>query len=594
MSYDYLFEISWEVCNKVGGLNTVVVSKSKKAINLASKLGISNYLLVGPYFPKKAYYEFQELEVPSSFKDVFEELKAEGIICHYGEWLIKGTPKVILVDFNGFIHNRDFIKGKLWEWFGIDSLGAGWDYDEPVTWAWTVGIVVEKILQKYSSSRALVHLHEWLSGAALLYLKRSSVNNRIKSVFTTHATIFGRSLASCDDNFYKSIESMDIDKKSYELCVYAKHFTEKATANNCDIFTTVSNVTSRECKFVLKREPDFVLYNGIDREKFPAIGEIEIKYHKFNRVLKEFISYYFLPYYDMSIENTLFFYTMGRPEFKNKGLDIMIDSLGKLNDILKKYKIDINVVALFFIPYNNLGMDKDLVKRKVLYEDIKDKVEVKFNEIKVKFINSLLKGKKVGPEEIFGKTFSELMYEIKDFKNVVNELPPLSTHVVSSHNEIIDSFVKCGLINRKDDKVKVILYPVYLTGADGLLNLSIYNAACGCDLGIFPSFYEPWGYTPLESAALGVPAITSNLSGFGRFVMENNTHGGIYVIDRENSNYDNSVQQLVDKMLWFVKLNDNDRGLEKIRAKKVASLATWNSFIRNYEKVYLTLMENGN
>ncbi len=592
MLIEYLFEVSWEVCNKVGGINTVVVSKADFMNGINKELGVKNYILIGPYFRKKAYYEFQEKEPSEVLKNVFLELENLGLKFYYGKWLIKGKPNVILVDFSNFTSNRDFIKTKLWEWYGIDSLNSRWDFEEPMIWSWSIGLLIEKVIERVGK-KAIVHNHEWMAGASILYLKKSKVSNLISTIFTTHATMLGRSLASNSNNFYEEIKNIDSDKKAYELNVQSKHLTEKALAKTVDIFTTVSEVTGLETEKILGRYPDVILYNGLDFNKFPEEKEIPKRYYLNRKKIKEFCNYYFMPYYNFDVENSLILYTMGRSEYKNKGIDIIIDCLGKLNEELKNKENSKNIVFLFFIPYENLGKEQILERSKMLYEELDDKLEDRVNDIKNKIISYLLKKEDINFEKILGNNLlKELEYIVQDFYSKGNELPLLSTHIVKSNNEIIQGFLRNNLLNRKEDKVKVVLYPVYLTGADGFLNLDIYQAVSGCDLGLFPSYYEPWGYTPLESVALAVPSLTTNLSGFGKYVeriyenYDEEDIKGVFILDRKNKSYDSVVDELKNVIKYYSNLSYSDKELYKVSSRKLSLNCNWKNFIERYKYAY--------
>ena len=282
---DILFEVSWEVCNKVGGIYTVVKSK---AARMVERYG-NNYFMVGPYFASKAIAEFQE-EMPNDFcKAPFEELKKAGIICHFGKWLSEGAPLVILIDFVNYRYRINEIKRELWDWYKIDSLRAAPDYDEPVVWAYAVGMLIEKLSSCYSDKKIVAHFHEWLSGSGLLYLKKKNV--KIATVFTTHATILGRTLASSSVDLYNVWNKINPDQEVYKYNVEAKHLVEKNSAAFADIFTTVSEITGMEASYLLKKKPDALLPNGLDISKFPTFEELVIK-HKLQRDrIREFMLY---------------------------------------------------------------------------------------------------------------------------------------------------------------------------------------------------------------------------------------------------------------------------------------------------------------
>ena len=271
ISNNLLIEASWEVCNKVGGIHTVITSKMKEA-----QKQFPNYFLIGPFFPSKTESEFREKLPPSYLAESFEELKQEGIVCHFGTWLIDGEPNVVLIDFTGFAIHKNEIKGKLWEAFRIDSLNTNYyDFDQPVIWAFAVGKLVERVALKINK-HIILHAHEWLAGTSILYAKMFSLN--IATVFTTHATTLGRTLSNSNVNFYNLLDSLNPDELACKYNIKAKHQLEKAVALNADIFTTVSEITAIEAQKFLGRKADVILPNGLDIGKFPTYDELAIKH----------------------------------------------------------------------------------------------------------------------------------------------------------------------------------------------------------------------------------------------------------------------------------------------------------------------------
>jgi len=292
---EILFECSWEVCNKVGGIYTVVKSKAA-LLNSA----YSRYFLVGPYFEEKARQDLQPEDVPDDLKQVFSELEHEGIKCHYGTWQVKGDPKAILIDFKGFVNNKNGIKKNLWDTYKIDSLNSRWDFEEPMLWATCVGKLIEKFarINSPNNDRKIVgHFHEWMGGFAILLLKQAGV--KVATVFTTHATMLGRSICGSGGNLYEGLPNLNPDEAAYNLGVHDKYMTEKACTENCDVFTTVSEITAIEAEKILGRKADVLVLNGLDLAKFPTFEETSIKHRENREVVREFASYYFLPYYSL-------------------------------------------------------------------------------------------------------------------------------------------------------------------------------------------------------------------------------------------------------------------------------------------------------
>lgn len=581
---DILFEASWEVCNKVGGINTVLQSKAVEIKNCYKE----NYFLVGPYFIDKVKGEFQEELPKPEVKHIFNLLEQKGIKCHIGKWLIEGEPNVILIDFINFWPKLNSVKTELWEKFQVDSLFAGRDYDEPVLWSYAVGMMLEQIAGLHQGKKIIAHFHEWLSGAGLLYLK--SRNVPVKTVFTTHATILGRTLANSNIEIYSLIDKFDAKKEIYKYHIESKHLLEKASADNATVFTTVSEVTNIEAKYLLGKSADKILPNGLDMEKFPTFEEVTLKHRIQRDRMREFLQYFFFPYYSFDLEQTLIAFIASRYEFRNKGIDITIKALGELNARLKKEHFKKNLVVFFWIPTAIRGIRLDLLENKTIYQDIKDLFEENKQESIDKLLFSLVAEEDVSRKSLFTKEFlDEIKKKLLVFKR--NGHPPMCTHdLVDPANDIIlKKFKEANLNNAADDNVKVILYPIYLNGSDGLLNLNYYESIVGSHLGIFPSYYEPWGYTPLEGAALGVSSITSDLTGFGKFIapfVDDKKFPGVFLLKRFQKSENEVVKQLTDMMENFTRFSRRERIQNKIEARDIANKADWDVLIKNYLEAY--------
>ncbi len=580
---DWVFEVSWEACNKVGGIYTVLKSKANQLVNFYHQ----NYYLIGPYFPERIKGYFQE-EVPSKeFKEIFAELEEQGIKCHLGKWLIEGKPNLILIDFKDFWPRANQIKAELWEEYKIDSLGTGDDFNEPVVWSYATGLLLEKINSSFERKKIVVHFHEWLSGSGLLYLKKRKA--RLGTVFTTHATVLGRTLAYNNVDFYSILNKIEPEKEIARYNIKAKHQLEKQTTQNCDVFTTVSEITAMEAERFLERKPDILLPNGLDLEKFLTFEEIVIKHQIQRERLKEFLLYYFFPYYTFDLKDILFYFIAGRYEFRAKGIDIFIKALAKLNQKLIENKSKKTIITFFWIPSEVRGVNAELLESREIFQDIKDALEDIALQTREKILYTLVEGKEITEKALFEEDF---LFEMKKklMKLKRKGLPPLSTHdLVDPQDIILKSFREAGLSNKKSDKVKVVFYPIYLTGHDGLSNLNYQEALQACHLGVFPSFYEPWGYTALEAAALGVASVTTDLAGFGRYCQkfgEDKKQPGIFVLKRFVKTDKEEVEQLADFLYRFSQFSRKERVENKMQARKIAAEADWKFFIKNHLRAY--------
>ncbi|MEK6967494.1 MAG: glycogen/starch synthase, partial [Nanoarchaeota archaeon] len=508
----WVFEVSWEICNKVGGIYTVVRSKVPYMLEAYK----DNYVAVGPYFPKKAAGEFVEEIPPAEFRDAFEKLRQNGIVCRYGKWMIPSKPKTILVDFSSFASQKDRIKNDLWNWFKVDSLGTQYyDFDEPVVWASAVGM----LLCELSLPQMVVHCHEWLAASCLLHIKAR--NAPIATVFTTHATILGRTISSSGEPLYETLGTFDPEQRARQFGIQAKFLLERAAAQNTDVFTTVSEITGLEAEKLLGRKPDVLVLNGLDISGFPSFDESSIKHQLFKRKIKEFIIQYFFPYYKFSLDETMLYFICGRHELRDKGIDVFIKSLGKLNQELISKKSEKTAVVFLWVPGNVKGIRPELIENMTYFKDIHEQLIDESDIIKERLLYDVFMESPIDGKRLLGESsYFSIQKKMLRFKR--QGLPPVSTHELFDEgtDDILSCLREARLFNAPSDRVKVIYYPVFLSGADRLLDVGYYEGISGCHLGVFPSYYEPWGYTPLETAALGTCAITTDLAGFGKFIKE--------------------------------------------------------------------------
>lgn len=575
----YVLEASWEVCNKVGGIYTVV---SSKVLHMMKRYG-DGYITVGPYIADKAAAGFVQLTAPEPIKAAIDSLHEQGIKCSYGTWEVKGKPQCILIGFSERMSDKDHIKQEFWERYQIDSLGSPYDYDEPLVWSFCVGKLAQALAEQ---KRVILHAHEWLTGGALLYTKAYAPH--VATVFTTHATMLGRSISGGWGNLYEILDGLNDDEAARTLGVTAKHHTEKAAAQSADAFTTVSHTTAVEAEHILHKKADVILPNGLDFSTFPDNEEIPIKHREYREKIRQFLMAHFFPYYSFELEHTLLMYISGRYEYTNKGVDMTIGALGRLNRELKQMETNRTVVMFFFIPAGIQTIRYDLLESKALFEDVQDEFEGYVDEMKERLISGFAQRKHLEEIQLFEDDFSYRMKKML-LSFTKEGTPPLSTHHIMNeeHDQILTQLQQHGLLNREEDRVKVVFYPGYLSSSDGLLNLDYAQAVMGCHLGIFPSYYEPWGYTPLESAGYGVPSITTDLAGLGAYMLTHNVpETGISVLKRRGKHGEEILEPLKE-LIKTVALMDRDERLEvKHKAIELAHRFDWSELAQNYFKAH--------
>lgn len=532
---DYIFESSWEVCNKVGGIYAVLSTRAK---TLQDRIK-DRLIFIGPDCWKQQESIYFK-EDSSLFADWRQHAVGEGLHVRVGRWDIPGQPVAVLVDFEPYYAQKDRIYTELWNDYQVDSLHAYGDYDEASMFSYAAALVVESFYRFYlnRSHKVVYHGNEWMTGLGVLYVQKHLPE--VATVFTTHATSIGRSIAGNNKPLYDYLFAYNGDQMAGELNMQSKHSIEKQCALHVDCFTTVSDITARECAELLDKPADVVLPNGFEDNFVPKGPSFASKRKKARRRLLDVANALLGASLD---DDTLIVSTSGRYEFRNKGIDVFIEAMNRLNydSNLKK-----NVVAFIEVPGWMAGPRQDLQER-------------------------LATG---------GQFDTPLAM-------------PAVTHWLhnTDDDKVVGMMRWLNMQNRAEDRVKLIFVPCYLTGDDGIIDMPYYDVILGNDLSVYPSYYEPWGYTPLESVAFKVPTITTDLAGFGLWVnSEVGRYGeiedGVKVVARTDYNYDEVANAIKDTVAAFSGMADAE--VKKIRDKagKLSKKALWSSFIAYYEAAY--------
>ena len=538
---DFIFESSWEVCNKVGGIYTVLSTRAK-TLQDAMK---DHVIFIGPDCWKENECPYFR-EEKSLFAEWQWEVREQGLAVKVGRWTIPGEPIAILVDFTPYFEKKNEIYGWLWEHYGVDSLHAYGDYDEASMFSYAAALVVESLytfnVERGTfdhNTKVIYHANEWMCGLGALY-----INNKlpqIGTVFTTHATSIGRSIAGNQKPLYDYLFAYNGDQMAGELNMQSKHSIEKQTAWHVDCFTTVSDITAKECVELLDKPVDVVLPNGFDDSFVPKGAQFTKKRKAARKRLLEVANALLGEQLD---DDTLIVSTSGRYEFRNKGIDVFVEAMNRLlrdRDLKKK------VLAFIEVPGWVGEPRKDLQER----------------------LNSQL------------STFDSPL-----------EVPQV-THWLHnmSHDNVLSMMKYYDMHNRKDENVKVIFLPCYLDGKDGILNMHYYDVVLGNDLCIYPSYYEPWGYTPLEAIAFKVPCITTDLAGFGlwankEFGQYGELKDGVKVIHRTDYNYSEVADAIKDAVADFSAMSQKEVDECRKKADVLSKKALWSKFIEYYYEAY--------
>jgi glycosyltransferase involved in cell wall biosynthesis len=539
---DYIFESSWEVCNKVGGIYTVLSTRAK---TLQDRMK-DHIIFIGPdcWREKNSPYFIEDKAL---FTDWQKAAQTEGLIIKVGRWDIPGTPIAILVDFQPYFAQKNQIYSRLWEYYQVDSLHAYGDYDEASMFSYAAALVIESFYKHYhlEGKKVVYQANEWMTGLGLLYLQHELP--QIASIFTTHATSIGRSIAGNNKPLYDYLFAYNGDQMAGELNMQSKHSIEKQTAKYCDCFTTVSEITANECKELLDKPVDVVLPNGFENNFVPKAATFTKKRKLARKRLLDVANA--LMGTNLG-DDTLIVSTSGRYEFRNKGIDVYIEAMNRL---LRDKDLKKDVVAFIEVP-GWVGEPR---------KDLQDRLDQMA-------LNADAPQPFTTPLEV-----------------------PMITHWLHnmSHDNVLGMLKYFNMWNHQDDKVKLIFLPCYLTGDDGVFNMTYYDLVLGNDLCIYPSYYEPWGYTPLEAIAFKVPCITTDLAGFGLWA--NSVKGGyseltdgVKVIHRTDYNYSEVADAIKDAVCEFSNMTDAQVKKCRAAADKLSKKALWSEFITYYEEAY--------
>ena len=533
---DFIFESSWEVCNKVGGIYTVLSTRAKTLQSVWE----DRIVFIGP-----DVWKGKENPLFAEDGHLWEEWRlqaaSEGLHVRLGRWNVPGNPIVILVDFQPYFAIKNEIYTRLWEDFGVDSLHAYGDYDEASMFSYAAGLVVESCYRHKLAPRfnqVIYHANEWMTGLGALYIQKHVP--QIATVFTTHATSIGRSIAGNHKPLYEYLFAYNGNQMAQELNMQSKHSIERETAHNVDCFTTVSEVTNRECAELLDKPADVVLMNGFEKDFVPEASLFDRKRKEARQKMRDVAGALLGTTFD---DDVMIVSTSGRYEFRNKGIDVYMEAL---NRSLRNKELHKQVLAFIQVPGWVSCAREDLQKR--LAAGSWDHTPLEW---------------------------------------------PLLTHWLHemSHDQVIDYLKRFNMWNRPEDKVKVILVPCYLDGNDGIFNIPYYDILIGTDLTVYASYYEPWGYTPLESVAFHVPCVTTDLSGFGAWVNQLLGHEGtlaegVLVVRRTDYNKSEVADAIKDAITEYASFSAEEVAAARKHAAWISEHALWKNFIQYYYQAY--------
>ncbi|KAK7486647.1 hypothetical protein BaRGS_00022048, partial [Batillaria attramentaria] len=556
----WLFEIAWEVANKV----------------TVEEWG-EQYCLMGPYNEACVRTEVEILEPHHYvFRETIANMRQAGIKVFFGRWLIDGYPKVVLFDIGSAAWKLDEFKHEMWESAGV---GIPW-HDRESNDAVIFGSLVRWFMEEFIKNLpgdpvVLGHFHEWLAGAGLIFCRLRQL--KVSLIFTTHATLLGRYLCAGSADFYNNLDKFNLDKEAGDRQIYHRYCVERAAVHCAHVFTTVSEITGTESEYLLKRKPDVITPNGLNVVKFSALHEFQ-NLHAINKEkLNDFVRGHFYGHYDFDLDKTLYFFTAGRYEFSNKGADMFIESLARLNHYLKSCSSEMTVVAFLIFPARTNNFNVESLRGQAIAKQLRETVNHVQNQIGKRIFEICLRGSLPNGDDILQQ------------EDMRHNLPPICTHNVvdDSNDQVLNALRRCQLFNNRHDRVKVIFHPEFLNSTNPLFGLDYEDFVRGCHLGVFPSYYEPWGYTPAECTVMGIPSITTNLSGFGCFMqdhIQDPKSYGIYIVDRHHKGSEDSIRELAQYMFDFSCLSRRQRIIQRNRTERLSELLDWKNLGIYYRK----------
>jgi len=638
----WCLEASWEVANKQGGIYTVLRSKAA----VSCKEHGNKYIMMGPLKPNHVH-EVEVCNPPadSPLSRAVNKLREKGWNVLFGNWLVEGNPQVVLFDIGSASHLLNSWKQELYEstFIGIPHLdiecndtvilgfmmaqfAAEFKYQltqEPAPQGQepssdtAKGIIEKQIEEKMiliyenmaaitkmansagiqgtepqwpqvaeptvASAMVVVHVHEWMAGVALIMLRMWKVD--VATVFTTHATMLGRHLCAGALDFYNYLPSFNVDVEAGKRKIYHRYCIERAAASLAHTFTTVSEITGDEALHLIKRRPDVITPNGLNVKRMSH--EFQNLHQIYKEKIKKFIHGHFYGHLDFDLDKTLFTFIAGRYEFGNKGGDIFIEALARLNHYLKACGSDVTVVAFIIFPAKNTSFNVESLKGHAITKSLQETIEEIQVQVGKRMYESCSRGEAPDPKSLLtGDDLVKLKRVVYASQRREN-WPPITTHnlVDPEDDLVLKTLNRCSLLNAPTDRVKVIFHPDFLNSDNPLLGLNYEEFIRGCHLGCFPSYYEPWGYTPAECTVMGIPSITSNLSGFGCFIQEHVSDPqayGIYIVDRKFISVEESVKKLAQTLFDFSQMTRRQRILQRNRTERLSDLLDWKKLHKYY------------
>ena len=584
-----LAEVSWEVCQQVGGIYTVLRSKVPAMVKSWGR----RYCLVGPWNPQLSPAEFEETRLGGEIGAAVLALQQQGLGIKAGTWLVTGRPHVVLLDLASVSDRQEAIEYGLWEHHQIGMLGAAPLARQVAAFGFLVAAFIRALAAAAADRRVIGHFHEWMVGSAIPDLRREPVPGVL--VLTTHATLLGRYLAMQDPAFYDHVPFVDWLGDARRFQVEPQVRLERAAAHGAHVFTTVSDITAFECEHLLGRKPDLVLPNGLNIQRFAAVHEFQNLHRLYKEKIHRFVMGHFFPSYPFDLDRTLYFFTSGRYEYVNKGFDLTLEAMARLNGRLKEAQSDRTVVCFIITRRPFRSVNAEALQKQAVLKEMQDTCGAIRDQVGERLFTAAARGDWPRLDDLVDEYWRLRLRRTRlAWKSA--GLPAVVTHDLEddARDEVLNKLRACGLFNRPEDPVKFVYHPDFISSTSPLFGLDYDQFVRGCHVGIFPSYYEPWGYAPLEAMALGVPAVTSDLSGFGTYAQRELTgsrRNGVQIIHRRHNTFDGAAQELTQWCLDFVRLSRRDRIAMRNEVESLSGQFDWGHLGRFYAEAHALAVE---
>lgn len=538
-----ILETSWEVCNKMGGIYTVLSSRAKEMMSAHQ----GEVIFIGPLQGETLPQDFIASTSDILHPWVEQAQSTFALRTAVGTWDIPGNPPVILVDYSPLWDEKGSLYFEMWEQYHLQSDKGYGDYDESCLFSIAAARLMHSLIDVLRPQRKQGQIisifNEWQTAMGILYSKKHRPD--LATLFITHATTVGRSIAGNGKDLYAYMPYYNGNQMAEELGVVAKHSVERLAAHTSDLFATVSKLTAAECTQLLERTP-LVLPNGFEGNFVPK-GR---KYTQARKVAREKLTLIAQALTGLPANSKDVYLSLGgRYEYRNKGIDLYVESIAKLRNLYKGKK---RIFAFILVPAWVAEARADL---KYL-------------------INT--------PEEQ---------------QQTALQHPTITHWLHNMRDDAAQSHFRYRGLDQVHESVNVIHIPVYLTGNDGIANMSYYELLCGMDMSVYPSYYEPWGYTPLESVAFGVPTITTRYAGFGLWADEvlaqdkNYLEQGtpVAVLARTDHNANEIAEEIAKHICKYAEGKLGKLTELREASFKLAEQAEWKHFYKHYLNAYKSL-----